>query len=131
MSPRLGDFHAYLLLWLTLLLDGELTGRAGNQSRVYDLGAVACRGLHVRHVRERAAEVLEAARRTLPAWGFDPAALEAFARRVATRRVPADDILADWKRDRSLPAVLRRLTGLQREAPTAATHLANEPALVA
>jgi carboxylate-amine ligase len=129
MSPRLGDFHAYLLLFLTLLLDGELTGRASNQSRVYDLGAVACRGLHVRHVRERAAEVLEAARRTLPVWGFDPAPLETIARRVATRRVPADDILADWKRERSLPAVLRRLTGLQRETPAAATN--HEPALVA
>jgi carboxylate-amine ligase len=118
MSPRLGDFHAYLLLWLTLLLDTDLAGWANNQARVYDLGAVACHGLHVRHVRERAAEVLESAERTLPAWGFDPTPLEPFSQRVATRRVPADDILALYKRDRSLPGVLRHLAGLRAEKPT-------------
>jgi carboxylate-amine ligase len=127
MTPQLADFHAYLLLWLTLLLDNGLAGRATNQSRVYDLGAVACDGLHVRHVRERAAEVLDSAQRILPAWGFDPAPLEPFARRVATRRVPADEILALYNRERSLPAVLKHLEALRPEAPVAAPKVAVGP----
>lgn len=123
MSTRLADFRAYLLLWLTLLLDRELKGRASSQSRVYDLGAVACEGLAVAHVRERAAEVLESAERILPAWGFDPAPLKAFTRRVATRHVPADDILDLWQRESSLPDVLRHLALLLPEASDDASGL--------
>ena len=115
MSPRLADFRAYLLLWLTLLLDPALRGRAGNQSRVYDLGAIACHGLDVDHVRERAAEVLASAERVLPAWDFDPAPLQPFARRLAARRVPADDILDHYQQEGSLSAVLKRLSVLQPE----------------
>jgi carboxylate-amine ligase len=126
MSPRLGDFHAYLLLWLTLLLDNGLAGRATNQSRVYDLGTVACEGLHVRHVRERAAEVLDRAARTLPAWGFDPAPLEPFAQRVAMRRVPADDILALCQRGHSLSAILRHLATLRPENAAGVAGLEDE-----
>jgi hypothetical protein len=126
MSPRLGDFHAYLLLWLTLLLDDGLAGRATNQSRVYDLGTVACEGLDVRHVRERAAEVLDSAARTLPAWGFDPAPLAPFAQRVAGRRVPADDILALCQRGHSLSAILRHLATLRPEASAAVPGLEGE-----
>jgi carboxylate-amine ligase len=75
MSHRLSDFHGYLLLWLTLLLDNRLGGPASAQSRIYDLGAVACDGLAVAHVRNRAAEVLGRAEVVLPRWGFDPSPL--------------------------------------------------------
>jgi len=115
MTHRLADFHAYFLLWLTLLLDERLAGRSNVQSRVYDLGAVACDGLAVDHVRERAAEVLERAARVLPSWGFDTTPLQPFARRVATCRVPADEIMAWYEQEPSLPSVLRRLAVLQTE----------------
>jgi hypothetical protein len=125
MSHRLGDFHAYLLLWLTLLLDNGLAGRATNQSRVYDLGAAACDGLAIEHVRERAAEVLDRAAKTLPEWDFDPAPLEPFARRVATGRVPADDLLDLYECEGSLPGLLTHLTDLEPETavPLAETEV--------
>ena len=45
MTCRLNDFHAYFLLWLELLLDDGLRGRATHQDLIYDLGAVARDGL--------------------------------------------------------------------------------------
>jgi hypothetical protein len=115
MSTRLADFHAYLLLWLTLLLDTRLEGRASNQSRVYDLGAVAKDGLAVEYIRERAAEVLHRAVNVLPQWDFDPTPLKPFVHRLATRRVPADEILALYQKDQSLPGVLKHLAVLHPE----------------
>ncbi len=61
MTPRLDDFAAYFLLWLELLLDDGLKGRASYQSRVYDLGCIARDGLAVETVIPRATEVLERA----------------------------------------------------------------------
>ncbi len=115
MTHRLSDFHAYLLLWLALLLDDGLPGRGTDQSRIYELGAVACDGLAVAHVHDRAEEMLDRAIRVLPAWGFDSSALVPFARRVAARRVPADEILALHDRELSLHGVLKHLTVLLPE----------------
>jgi Glutamate-cysteine ligase family 2(GCS2) len=112
MTHRLGDFHGYLLLWLALLLDEGLKGRASDQSRVYDLGAVARDGLEVDTARDRAAEVLGRAPTVLASWDFDPHPLEPFARRLETRRLPADEILALYEHQRSIPAVLRHLAPL-------------------
>jgi carboxylate-amine ligase len=116
MTHRLGDFHAYMLLWLALLLDRTLEGRASVQSRIYDLGAVACDGLAVDHVRERALEVLDHAGAVLPFWGFDPAPLEPFVERAATRRAPADEIMALHEQEQSLSRVLRHLAVLEPAA---------------
>ncbi len=124
MSHRVADFEAYFLLWLTLLLDQGLKGRSTLQSRVYDLGAVARDGLAVNHVRERAAEVLERANRVLPMWGFETAALKAFAQRLASRLVPADEIIAWYREDPSLPNVLRRLAVLHTQTPRTAIETA-------
>lgn len=122
MTHRLADFHAFLLLWLTLLLDDGLTGRGTEQSRIYDLGAVAVDGLAIDHVRERAEEVLDRAEQTLPAWGFDPKALEPFTHRVATKRLPADEILALYEQHQSLNGLMRHLIGLEPEALAPATR---------
>ncbi len=59
MTNRLDDFHAFLLLWLAVLLDDGLEDRAGDAARIDDLLAVAREGLEVAHVRARAAEVLD------------------------------------------------------------------------
>jgi hypothetical protein len=112
MTPRLDDFHAYFLLWLELLLDDGLEGRASDQSRIYDLGAVARDGLRVETVAERAAEILERVPAVLTKWGFDSRPLEPFRRRLETGRLPADDLVDLFEREASIPGVLRHLSAL-------------------
>jgi carboxylate-amine ligase len=111
-SNRLEDFHAFFLLWLELLLDDGLDGRASDQTRIYDLGAVARVGLAAETVRDRAAEVLDRAPRVLAARGFDPGPLESFQPRLERGRLPADDLIDLYERDGSIPAVLRHLDTL-------------------
>jgi carboxylate-amine ligase len=113
MTPRLDDFYAYFLLWLELLLDDCLRGRASDQSRIYDLGAVARDGLRVETVAERAAEILERAPAVLTKWGFDSRPLEPFRRRLETGRLPADDLIDLFEREGSIPGVLRHLSALE------------------
>jgi carboxylate-amine ligase len=113
MTSRLDDFYAYFLFWLELLLDGGLKGRASDQSRIYDLGAVARDGLEVETVSERASEVLGRAPAVLTKWGFDHRPLEPFRRRLETGRLPADDLVDLFEREGSIPEVLRRLSSLE------------------
>jgi hypothetical protein len=54
----------------------------------------------------------------LPLWGFDPAPLEPFVARVASRRVPADEIMALHEREQSMARVLRHLAVLEPERVT-------------
>ena len=107
MPCRLEDFEAYFLLWLTVVLDDGLRGRAGNQTRIYDLGHVARVGLHDNVARCRASEVLDRAVAVLARLGFNTAALDSFGRRVETRRTPADDIIDAFDGPSSLAAILR------------------------
>jgi carboxylate-amine ligase len=111
-SNRLEDFHAFFLLWLELLLDEGLQGRASDQTRIYDLGAVARDGLGAETVRERAAEVLERAPGILAARGFDPGPLEPFRLRLEIGRLPADDLIELFEFEGSIAGVLRRLATL-------------------
>ncbi len=120
MSPRLADFHGFLLLWLAVVLDDGLRGRASEQSRIYDLGAIACDGLAVARVREHASELLDRAPGVIAARGFDPRPLEPFAARLASGRLPADEILALFDQEATIPGVLRRLDGLELSEPTSA-----------
>jgi carboxylate-amine ligase len=112
MTCRLDDFHAYFLLWLELLLDSSLEGRASDQSRIYDLGAIARDGLDAETVRDRAEEVLDRAPGVLAGRGFDPTPLEHFRSRLAMGSLPADDLISLYERERSIPAVLRHLSTL-------------------
>jgi carboxylate-amine ligase len=108
-TSSMDDLHAYFLLWLVLLLDDGLLGRASEQTRIYDLGAVARDGLAAETVAERAAEVLGRAPGVLASRGFDPRRLEPFHGRLETRRLPADDLIDLFQREHSIPAVLRHL----------------------
>jgi hypothetical protein len=45
MSCSLVDYRNYFLLWLALILDDGLKGRASDQTRIYDLGRIACYGV--------------------------------------------------------------------------------------
>jgi carboxylate-amine ligase len=111
-SNRLEDFQAYFLLWLELLLDDGLRGRASDQTRIYDLGAVARDGLAAETVHERAAEVLDRAPDILAARGFDPGPLESFRLRLGTGRLPADDLIDLFEFEGSIAGVLRHLATL-------------------
>lgn len=108
-TPSLLDLHGYFLLWLTLLLDEGLTGRASDTSRIYDLGAAARLGLEAEPIRDRASAVLDRAPVILKRWGFETEPLDRFRTRLQTGRLPADEII-DWFRDsNSIEAVLRRM----------------------
>jgi glutamate-cysteine ligase len=124
MTPSVGDFHAYFLLWLALLLDDGLRGRASDATRVYDLGAVARDGLSAETVRERAEEVLDRAPGVFAGHGFDPRPLEPFRRRLAAGHLPADDLVALYERERTIPGVLRHLVTLVGADPVRAGRVA-------
>lgn len=107
-SHRLEDYRGYFLLWLELLLDEELRGRASHETRIYDLGAVARAGIGAECVTERAAELFDRAPAVLEPLGFDVSSLEPFRARLASGRVPADDIITLYETESaSIPDLLR------------------------
>ena len=124
MTHRLEDFRGYLLLWLALLLDDGLAGRASDQTRVYDFGAVARDGLESSEMRGRVEEVLDRAPAVLARRGFDPATLGSFRTRLETRRLPADEIVDHFRQTRDLTAVLRRLSVLETDTAGVACETA-------
>jgi carboxylate-amine ligase len=109
MSRSLADYHAFFLVWLAVILDDRLEGRASDQTRIYDLGRIAREGLEAETVRDRAGAILDRAPCVLDAWGFDFKPLDALRERLATGRLPADDIIELYERERSIPGVLRHL----------------------
>src|SRR5437868_6798411 len=112
MTRSLSDYHCYFLLWLALILDEQLKGRATEQTRIYDMGQVARLGLEAETVRARAHEVIGRAPAVLEPYGFDCAPLGTFAKRLDTGRLPADDIIELFEREKSIPGVLRHLVDL-------------------
>jgi carboxylate-amine ligase len=113
MSRSLADYHNYFLLWLALILDDGLKGRASAETRIYDMGRVARDGLDAETVRPRGAEVLSRAPAALERWGFDPAPLRLFQDRLDAGRVPADDIIDLYQREQCVAGVLRHLADLE------------------
>lgn len=114
MTNSLTDFRNYLLLWLCLLLDKDLEGRATDETRIYDLGQVARLGLEAETAACRAAEVLDGAYAQLPTFGFAADTLASFTRRLEERRVPADDLVSLYQQG-SLTPLLKRLSELEAE----------------
>jgi len=112
LSASLTDYRNYFLLWLALILDDGLTGRASDQTRVYDLGRVACNGVQAETVLERANEVLTRAPDALSPWGFDCESLDVFKHRLETGHLPADDIVTTFEREKSIPGTLRHFRDL-------------------
>ncbi|MFM8315253.1 MAG: hypothetical protein ACKOA8_13285 [Deltaproteobacteria bacterium] len=112
MPWHLEDFHAYFLLWLTLLLDESLPGRASKSSRIFDLGQVARLGWEAETAQERASEVLDSAFATLPKWGFNTHPLLRLRERLLHKTTPADLLIQDYFIYGSLPETLRKLTCL-------------------
>lgn len=127
MSWRLEDFHAYFLLWLELLLDDELPGRADQAYRIARLESVAQFGLSDLSIVRAANEVLHAAAKNLPHWGFSVDALDAMAARLAKRVTPADEIVDLYLEKQSMPLVLKQLS--QLVLPGKTTPARHAPAL--
>ena len=109
MSTSLTDYRNYFLLWLTLILDAELKGRASDQTRIYDLGKVACSGVQAETVLERANEVLSRAPEALEPWGFDCGSIETLRARLETGHLPADEIIDTFEREKTVEGTLRQL----------------------
>ena len=112
MTRSLKDYHNYFLVWLELILDDELKGRATEQTRIYDLGQVARFGLHAETARDRAQEIVMRAPKILEPLGFDCESLMLFQKRIENGRTPADDIIELFEREKSIPRVLAQLTDL-------------------
>jgi len=112
MTTSLTDYRNYFLVWLALLLDDGLKGRASDQTRIYDLGRVACNGVQAETVLERASEVLTRVPEVLTPWGFDCESLDLFKHRLETGHLPADEIITTFEREKSIPATLRQLCDL-------------------
>jgi len=112
MTRSLKDYHNYFLVWLELILDDGLQGRATEQTRIYDLGQVARFGLHAETARDRAQEIVTRAPKILEPLGFDCESLMLFQKRIENGRSPADDIIELFEREKSIPGVLAQLTDL-------------------
>ncbi len=113
MTNSLVDFRNYFLLWLTLLLDDRLTGRASDETRVYDLGQVAQRGLEAETAAGRAVEVLGRADARLLEYGIPTDTLASFWRRLEQNRVPADDLIAIHRERQNLQPIFQQLSELE------------------
>jgi carboxylate-amine ligase len=112
MTCALADYRNYFLLWLTLLLDEHLNGRASDETRIYDLGRIACVGLEAETVRDRASVVLDCAPQVLRRWGFDCQSLDLFRERLESGFLPADDIISIFEREQAVSGTLRYLSKL-------------------
>src|SRR5262244_1407541 len=100
MTCSLVDYRNYFLLWLALLLDDGLKGRASDETRIYDLGRIARDGIEAETVRDRASAVMDRAPQALSPWGFDCASLDSFRLRLAQGHHPADNIASVFEREK-------------------------------
>jgi hypothetical protein len=107
MPNSIQEIEAQFLSFLALVLDEGLLGRATKQTRIYDLGQVARKGLAAEEMKERATELLERAPAILKEWGYNPEPLNIFRERVATGRTPADEMIELYQKNNSLTDVLR------------------------
>jgi carboxylate-amine ligase len=112
MTYSLADYRNYFLLWLALLLDDGLKGRASDETRIYDLGRIAYDGVEAETVRDRASAVMDRAPQALSPWGFDCASLDSFRHRLELGHLPGDDIVSIFEQEKTIPGTLRHLSNL-------------------
>jgi carboxylate-amine ligase len=110
------DFRPFFLLWLWLLADTDAPGRADDQDRIYDLGALARVGWEAEGVAGRAEEALDRAEVVVTSLGLDPSPLARLRHRLEQRSVPADAAVCQVKGDPSMYGLLRFLDGVAEAA---------------
>ena len=109
MSSRDDDFHAYILLWLALVLEDRLAGRGTQRTRLRDMNTASIYGLESDKLYRRANEIACAATRILPKWGFDDEPLSSLFSRMQLRRSPADEMI-EWALDgEPITEIMQRL----------------------
>lgn len=113
MTKNIADFERYFLLVLSLFLDDDLKGRASDQERIYDSGAVARNGLRADGMRERLVEVYRRAFTVLPRFGFDPSPLRELEQKIETNETPSDEMMRIFHETRSIPEVMRHFSYLE------------------
>lgn len=101
------EIEAQILSFLLLIFNEKLTGRANHQTRIYDLGEVAKKGLEADGVIEKAEELMADAQAVLDTWGFNSDALDIFRERLKNRFTPADEMLQIYNKNKSITDVLR------------------------
>lgn len=123
------EFGRYFLLWLWLLLDEAAPGRADDQDRVYDLGAVARFGWEAEDIAALGAEVLDRASAFLARIDIDPSPLDPLRWRLERRQTPAHALIRQLEADPSVPHLLRFIDQAASEPHAAAGgwHHAPEP----
>jgi hypothetical protein len=107
MSNDLDDYEAYFLMSLSVLLDDTLTGRASDQTRIYDLGELAVDGLRSEAMQHRAQVILQSASRTACKLCISDRSLAAFWDRLDSHKLPADDITELFLERSSINDVMR------------------------
>lgn len=112
MTKDVADFEAYFHLVLGLFLSPQLKGRAQNQERIYDSGAIARSGLKTELTRPVLAELFEACEKSLPQFGFKTTSLKRLYTRFEKREHIADDMLRIFDQTGSLEEVLKNYSTL-------------------
>jgi carboxylate-amine ligase len=113
MTPDLIDYQNFFLLFLTLLLDENLKGRASKQSRIYDLGQVAQFGFKAPEIQARASALLLSSSQILPKWGFNSDSLVDFINRLEKNQTPADLMIQEFLQTQDLNSILKSRSGLR------------------
>lgn len=123
MSRDPGDYHAYILICLGILLDQVFENRlqllATDEQRIADLKELAIFGLEQTSTRERATLLLDVARLTAEKLGFSSSPLANLQHRIDTRRVPADRIIDTFMETQSISATMKTLQGYCGSVPEA------------
>ena len=109
MSQSLDDYRAFFLMSLAILTDDTLAGQASDQSRIYDLGEIAICGLESSITRQRAQYVLEGAEKIASRLSLQRTGLDEMWSRVDSNRVPADEIIEIYEREKSIPKTMKCL----------------------
>lgn len=108
-SCRDTDIHAYMLLWLALLIDDMLVSRGTEQTYRRDMARTARLGFDDPATRARAGVLLDAAPAVLERWGFSATPLGPLAERLERRRCLADDYVDWYRADGTLNPVIEKL----------------------
>ncbi|MFZ4712195.1 MAG: hypothetical protein ACOYL6_00655 [Bacteriovoracaceae bacterium] len=111
MTNRSEDFEAYFLLTLGLFLS-PLKGRSSQQERIYDAGSVARFGLNAEGVAPILGDLFEKTEKVLPQFGFKTNALKVLHQRLEKRTHISDHMLELFKKNHSIPDVLREYSTL-------------------
>jgi hypothetical protein len=113
MTSDVADFKAYFLLVLGLFLSDDLKGRASDQERIYDSGAVARFGLKAEGVEKILGELFDQTEKILPQYGFSTNPLKRLYERFERKEHISDKMLSLYDQTGSIPEVMKAFSVLR------------------